>query len=886
VSDNDKSIKKKKSKKSKVKTESSNDSKIVTETSSENIEETLDITPKKETGAKKKNSTKKKTTKKTQTKPKVESSENTTDSKDVVDNKADKKKDKPPKKRRKKKQTIELAPTQNEKPLATIEVVSAEKETEDTNESIVVTDVVEEIVEDTPIVETAEQVETKSFSWAKIKSDVGGYVSNIKNRFAKKEETTSPMVDEPLVESKVGDEDTSINEPIEQTNDIEPIVEEQIDSVTNTEKKETLGSKLEGFYNKLKSQFIKPKTENPIISEEIIEEPVIENEIEVVDTPIVEEKTESVTEDIETSVEDVIKDEEVILESTMEDQTPVVENIDIVDSSDVKKESFFNKIIASFNNLVKKKEKDEVAVVSDNESETQEITQIETIAEDKATPVTPVESKSDETTGIEDKVETETVETETVEKKTFLEMIGFKKKSKADTASVDGTTSKTTTEKEAPIDYTTSIEKTITEGKFIYHLVDLEELEPEPEKSSNKLYYYWKTLKKKLVLMHEKLLLRPFLYGLLKLGLGTLCFTIFLTTISTITYFGFLEYSYQRFDNEEDMKVTGRRTWVSEIDTEYTVTTYSIGYGIFDSQFSYARDSGKMNTGRHVNGLYTQTSNSGRAMTNTNRIATFLNELKSDFYLLQDVDTGSTRSYLVNQQELLTNNVFGYSKSFTSNQHSKYIFYPLGKNIGLLNSGLLTMSRYTSTHSTRLQLPTTTDWLEKHSDLDHCANVSYIPISGQFNEGVQRYLVLINVEFMSYNRDVELLNQQWVAISEWMQYEYDNGNYVIVGGDFGYQIGSIDDVFLGEQALPEWLTTFPTSTIPENFSMVFANNSNEVRTVRSGEMIYNKDVNLEMHVDGFIVSDNIEALSSEIIDTEFKTSNHNPVKLTFKLKKI
>ena len=196
------------------------------------------------------------------------------------------------------------------------------------------------------------------------------------------------------------------------------------------------------------------------------------------------------------------------------------------------------------------------------------------------------------------------------------------------------------------------------------------------------------------------------------------------------------------------------------------------------------------------------------------------------------------------------------------------------------------MSRYTSTHSTRLQLPTTTDWFEKYSDLDHCANISYIPISGQFNEGVQRYLVLINVEFMSYNRDPELLNQQWVALSEWMQYEYDNGNYVIVGGDFGYQIGSTDNVFLGEQELPEWLTIFPTSTIPENFSMVFANNSSEVRTVRSGEMIYNKDVNLEMHVDGFIVSDNIEAISSEIIDTGFKTSNHNPVKLTFKLKKI
>jgi exonuclease III len=37
-------------------------------------------------------------------------------------------------------------------------------------------------------------------------------------------------------------------------------------------------------------------------------------------------------------------------------------------------------------------------------------------------------------------------------------------------------------------------------------------------------------------------------------------------------------------------------------------------------------------------------------------------------------------------------------------------------------------------------------------------------------------------------------------------------------------------------------------------------------------------------IDGFIVSPNVEVLSVQTIDLDFKNSDHNPVKLTFALK--
>lgn len=54
-------------------------------------------------------------------------------------------------------------------------------------------------------------------------------------------------------------------------------------------------------------------------------------------------------------------------------------------------------------------------------------------------------------------------------------------------------------------------------------------------------------------------------------------------------------------------------------------------------------------------------------------------------------------------------------------------------------------------------------------------------------------------------------------------------------------------------------------------------------TCRSSDMPYQKGVNYTVILDGFIVSDNVEAVA-ENMDTDFTYSDHNPVKMTFTLK--
>ena len=81
-----------------------------------------------------------------------------------------------------------------------------------------------------------------------------------------------------------------------------------------------------------------------------------------------------------------------------------------------------------------------------------------------------------------------------------------------------------------------------------------------------------------------------------------------------------------------------------------------------------------------------------------------------------------------------------------------------------------------------------------------------------------------------------------------------------------------------------------TSTSPTPVSMLhFPLNSELILTLPTPELNskldipYIKGVNYITILDGFIISDNIVA-DAENIDADFMYSDHNPVKLTFKLK--
>ena len=82
-----------------------------------------------------------------------------------------------------------------------------------------------------------------------------------------------------------------------------------------------------------------------------------------------------------------------------------------------------------------------------------------------------------------------------------------------------------------------------------------------------------------------------------------------------------------------------------------------------------------------------------------------------------------------------------------------------------------------------------------------------------------------------------------------------------------------------------WAQPIPKEAIPNGLNLIAPIDSdNPVSSCRNADAPWNKDTNFQVTVDGFIVSDNVSVISSNVIDQQFKYSDHNPVELVISLK--
>ena len=144
-------------------------------------------------------------------------------------------------------------------------------------------------------------------------------------------------------------------------------------------------------------------------------------------------------------------------------------------------------------------------------------------------------------------------------------------------------------------------------------------------------------------------------------------------------------------------------------------------------------------------------------------------------------------------------------------------------------------------------------------------------------------LVLVNLHLSAYDKGGVMRKQQLAMLNEVLSAEYEKGNYVIAGGDFNHDIADSIDVFPSEQNIPEWVFQLSDEDLAEGLSFVVPENRTEVPSCRGADIPYEKGVDYTVIVDGFIVSDNVKAVS-EVINNEFAYSDHQPVKMTFELK--
>ena len=357
-------------------------------------------------------------------------------------------------------------------------------------------------------------------------------------------------------------------------------------------------------------------------------------------------------------------------------------------------------------------------------------------------------------------------------------------------------------------------------------------------------------------------------------------------------FFGWLTVNEYRPADVEEVTVdttegSGKKLTLGD---SLSIATWNIGYGALGDNADFFMDGGTS----------VMTAIPERVDVNLAGLQGFLVGMNPDIIMLQEVDRDSKRSY--NQDEftkiqgelpLLTKDINsedsdynGYAATFAYNFKAKYVPYPLNDNIGKVESGIGTLSKYSIDSAERISLPCAYKWPIKTVNLKRCMLVSRMPVYDSEGNATGKELVCVNLHVEAYD-DGEGKKAQTEQIRAFLQSEYDKGNYVIAGGDFNQTFSNVDtSAYPVHSEIPNVWTPgiIDVNDIGSDFQCLM---DSTVPTCRSLDKAYNSvedKSNFQYYViDGFIVSNNVKVDEMNTQFTMFAPSDHNPVVLKITL---
>ncbi len=259
-------------------------------------------------------------------------------------------------------------------------------------------------------------------------------------------------------------------------------------------------------------------------------------------------------------------------------------------------------------------------------------------------------------------------------------------------------------------------------------------------------------------------------------------------------------------------------------------------------------------------------------------IIDYLKTSDADFYLFQEIDLNSKRSYYTDQLALLAKMKPSFQATVGINYNVGYVPVPVlepWNTYGQALSGLGSLSRFQPSEATRFQLPGSFDWPDNVFQLDRCAAVLRFPTPAG------KELIVVNIHNSAYDTNGTLKSQQMDFLREMFLAEYKKGNYIIAGGDWNQCPPSFRyDSFKDQNTPPSKETNIAADFFPAEWKWVYDSN---VPTNRRMRDTYVKGQTFTTIIDFFLVSPNVETLEIKGIDLDFQFSDHQPVFLKAKL---
>ena len=188
-----------------------------------------------------------------------------------------------------------------------------------------------------------------------------------------------------------------------------------------------------------------------------------------------------------------------------------------------------------------------------------------------------------------------------------------------------------------------------------------------------------------------------------------------LILLALVGYIIYLYASYHRIEDNLPLQVetSANNEEASETDDmlttgqKYSALTYNIGFGAYTPDFSFFMDGGKSSWAKSRDSVLKTVQGAGNLAASKD----------PDFAMIEEVDLDSTRSYHVNEYNILKDCFPDYYYVFAQNYDSAFLFYPFTQPHGSSKSGIGLFSRYPVTSALRRSFPVSTSFT-KFFDLD------------------------------------------------------------------------------------------------------------------------------------------------------------------------
>lgn len=342
-----------------------------------------------------------------------------------------------------------------------------------------------------------------------------------------------------------------------------------------------------------------------------------------------------------------------------------------------------------------------------------------------------------------------------------------------------------------------------------------------------------------------------------KILLGVLV-AVVLAVVAFVAYLSVTEYRPR--DRQRAEWVQLREGNAVTVGSQMTVYSWNIGYAGLDAATDFFMDGGS-----HVNPAV------GDVEKNLAAISSFISSQHADAWLLQEVDVSSARTGYINELEAVAS-AYGGNYGLAYNYKCDFVPIPMPP-IGKMASGIATLSGGSvKGEMERIALPCPFSWPVSIANLKRCLLVTRLAV-----EGSDKEVVLINLHLEAYD-DGEGKIAQTRLLMEILRQEYEKGNYVIAGGDFNQVFpGTLDAYPVGDDV---WTPgVLEEAALPEGFYYAY-----DAKTASCRLLDRPLQQDSQMYViDGFILSPNVQLDLVETVDLHFAHSDHNPVKLQFRL---